>query len=133
MWCVNDCSMLKVRLCSVVCQLAVSLLPAVGTPSLDLCPLLSQLTTHLWQHHHRSQVVPSQVCKVLDCCFVTPVPASQIVVLSHLWQHHRLFCHTCGSITTVDSWSPSQVSKVSDCCLIYDAFRVFPGQISGKN
>ena len=68
-----------------------------------------------------------------DCCFVTPVAASQIV-LSHLWQHHRLlFCHTCGSITTVDSWSPSQVSKVSDCCLIYDAFRVFPGQISGKN
>ena len=81
--------MLKVRLCSVVCQLAVSLLPAVGTPSLDLCPLLSQLTTHLWQHHHRSQVVPSQVCKVLDCCFVTPVAASQVVVLSHLWQHHH--------------------------------------------
>ena len=72
--------MLKVSLCSVVCQLAAWWLPAVSAPSLDLCPLLSQLTAHLWQHYHRSQLAPSQVSNVSGCVTCTKIRLSYSII-----------------------------------------------------
>ncbi|KAK7105811.1 hypothetical protein V1264_017143 [Littorina saxatilis] len=60
-----------VSLCSAVCQLAVCL--PVSEVTVPLVSVLSGLTSHLWQHHHRSQLAPSQMVQAVTDKLLQPV------------------------------------------------------------
>ena len=126
-WCVNDCvpcwrygcAVLCVNDCvpcwrygcaawcvSWLCHCCLLLAPLHWTSvlcchsSLHTCGSIT--TAHRWSPHRYARcLLFCHTCgSITDCCFVTPMAAWQIVVLSHLWQYHRLLvCHTCGSIT----------------------------------